>query len=48
MMSSDHYLGEHMDRIVINIADVTSGSDDGGSTLTASIGINIDKASETE
>ena len=48
MMTSDHYLGEHMDRIVINIADVTSGSDNDGSTETASIGSNIDKASETK
>ena len=48
MMTSDHYLGEHMDIIVINLADVTSGSDNGGSTETASIGSNADKASETK
>ena len=37
MMTSDHYLGENMDRLVINLADVTTDSDNGSSTETASM-----------
>ena len=37
MMTSNHYLGGNMDRLVINLADVTTDSDNGSSTETASM-----------
>ena len=44
----DHYMGEHAERIVINLADDTTDSGDNSRTETASMGSTTDTASEVE
>ena len=48
MKKNDHYMGEHAERIVINLADDTTDSDDDSRTETASMGSTTDTASEVE
>ena len=48
MMTNNHYVGENMYRIDINVANDTTDSDDSNFTEKASMGSTSDTASETE